>query len=156
MKKRTKIILASLVLIIGLVITGALAKRITPLSWNSDQVNVPLFSNQAINGYDPVAYFTENKAVEGKENHTLSWKGADWYFSTAENKSLFEENAEAYAPQFGGFCSFAVSKGFTANTDPNTFEVIDGKLYLFADEGMKANWKANQTENMKKCTDNWK
>jgi YHS domain-containing protein len=156
MKKRTKIILISLVTIIALVFTFAKIKRVSPLSWGHKAVNQPMLSSQAINGYDAVAYFTLNKAVLGNEAYLYNWKNANWNFSSEENKKLFIENPEKYTPQFGGYCSFAVSKGFTANTDPTSFEIIDEKLYLFADEGMKSNWKENQNENLQKCEANWK
>ena len=156
MKKRTKIILISFIVILALVFTLAKVKRISPLSWGHKEVNQPMFSNQAINAYDPVAYFTKNKAVTGNEAYSYQWKNAVWDFSSEKNKTLFIENPEKYTPQFGGYCSFAVSKGFTANTDPNSFEIIDGKLYLFADEEMKSNWKENQKENLQKCETNWK
>jgi YHS domain-containing protein len=137
------------------VFTIAKIKRVTPLSWEHKQINTAMFSNTAANGYDVVAYFTQNKAVEGNEEFSFNWKETDWLFSTIENKNLFAANPEQYAPQLGGFCGFATSKGFTANTDPNTFEVIDGKLFLFADENMRTNWKENQAENMEKCLNNW-
>ncbi len=156
MKKRTKIILISLLAIITMVFTFAKVKRVSPLSWGHKEVNQSMFSNEAINGYDAVAYFTENKAVLGDEAYSYNWKNADWNFSSEENKKLFIENSEKYTPQFGGYCSFAVSKGFTANTNPNSFEFIEGKLYLFADEGMKSNWKKNQKENLQKCETDWK
>ena len=156
MKKRTKIILISLLVIITLVFTFAKVERVSPLSWGHEEVNQPMFSKQAINGYDAVAYFTVNKAVLGNNAYSYKWKNADWNFSSEENKNLFIENPEKYAPQYGGYCAFAVSKGFTANTDPNSFEIIDGKLYLFADEGVKSDWKENQTENLQKCNANWK
>ncbi|MDO5979349.1 YHS domain-containing (seleno)protein [Flavivirga spongiicola] len=156
MKKRTKIILVLFVVIITLVFTVAKVKRISPLSWGDKGVNKPMFSNQAINGYDAVTYFIENKAVLGNETYSYNWKNADWNFSSEENKNLFIGNPGKYAPQYGGYCAFAVSKGFTANTNPNSFEVIDGKLYLFDGEGVKADWKENLKENLQKCETNWK
>lgn len=156
MKKRTKIILISLAAFIVLVFTFSKVKRVSPLSLGHKEVNQSMFSNQAINGYDAIAYFTENKAVPGNEAYSYNWKGADWNFSSEENKKLFSENPEKYAPQYGGYCSFAVSKGFTANTDPNTFEIIEEKLYLFDGESVKEDWKANLKENLQKCEMNWK
>lgn len=156
MKKGIKIILIVFAAMLVLVVTAAKVKRVFPLSWGHKEVNHPLFSNEAINGYDAVAYFTENKAVLGNTAYSYNWKNAIWSFSSDRNKQLFIENPEKFAPQFGGYCSFAVSKGFTANTDPTSFQISDEKLYLFADEGMKSNWKENQKENLQKCKANWK
>lgn len=156
MKKRTKLILVSLVVLLAVVFTFTKVKRISPLSWGHHEVNQPMFSNQAINGYDAVAYFTESKAVIGDEDYSHEWKDAHWTFSSEENKNLFIQDPGKYTPQFGGYCSFAVSKGFTANTDPNSFQIIDDKLYLFADNGMKSNWNKNRTENLQKGETNWR
>lgn len=156
MRKGIKIGLIVLGTMLVLVFTIAKVKRVSPLSWGHKEVNQPMFSSQAINGFDPVAYFKENKAVPGNETYSFHWKNADWSFSSKENKKLFAENPEKYAPQYGGYCAFAVSKGFTANTDPNSFEISDGKLYLFDGESVKADWKANQEENLQKGELNWK
>lgn len=155
MKKRTKIIIILSIVLFGLVFTFTKVKRITPLSWGHHKVNQPMFSDQAINGYDPVAYFKDNKGVPGATEHSYTWQNADWYFSSKENKKLFSKNPEKYAPAFGGYCSFAISKGFTANTDPDVFEIIEGKLYLFADKEMQSKWKENLQENLKICETNW-
>ena len=155
MKRTVKIIGIVLLCLVAIVIVFAKVKRITPLSWGHKEVNQPMFSSEAINGYDPVAYTTENKAVAGNEKISHTWNDADWYFSTEENKNLFAANPEKYVPQFGGYCAFAVSKGFTANIDPNAFEVINGKVYLFADEKVKSDWMGNQVENLKTAEANW-
>ncbi len=156
MKRRTRIVLIALVALIVLVFTFAKVKRVSPLAWGHKEVNQPMFSNEAINGYDAVAYFTENKAILGDEAHSYNWKNTDWRFSSQENKKLFAENPEKYAPQFGGYCAFAVSKGFTANSNPDIFESIDGKLYLFDNEEVRVDWKENLEDNLKKCEENWK
>ncbi|PKV52795.1 hypothetical protein ATE84_4922 [Aquimarina sp. MAR_2010_214] len=156
MKKRTKIILLSLVAIVAFIFIFAKANRISPLSWGHKEVNQSMFSNEAANGYDVVAYFTENKAIVGNETYSFNWKNADWFFSSEENKSLFIQNPEKYTPQYGGYCAFAVSTGFTANTDPNSFEIIDDKLYLFDGKSVKTDWKKNLKENLQKCGMNWK
>lgn len=156
MKKRTKIILIAVASFFVLIISFSVLKRVSPLSMGHKEINKPLFSDEAINGYDPVAYFTENKAVEGNKEYTFQWQDATWYFSSEANKNAFSQNPEKYAPQYGGYCSFAVSKGFTANTDPNAFTIYDGKLYLFDSEGVKNDWLSNPSENLKQCDTNWK
>ena len=157
MKKRTlKIIGIVLLVLIGIVFTFAKVNRVTPLSWNHNSINQPMFSNQAINGYDAVAYLTQNSAIKGNESFSYNWNDATWFFENKENKNAFIENPKKYAPQYGGFCSFAVSKGFTANTNPNSFEIIDGKIYLFADNDIKSEWLNQKDENLKIANKNWK
>ena len=67
-------------------------------------------SNQAVRGYDPVAYFTEGKPVKGEQSLTYHWKDANWYFSSKENLDSFMKNPEKYAPQYGGYCAYGMSE----------------------------------------------
>ncbi len=155
MKKVGKVLLLVIVVLVGLVLVFAISNRISPLAFGHKQVNHTMFSDEAINGYDVVAYFTESKAIEGTEDHTHVWREASWNFSSSENKELFKANPETYAPQYGGYCAFAASKGFTANPEPDSFEIIDGKLYLFAGEEVKTEWLAQLEENIKAADKNW-
>lgn len=117
----------------------------------------PIFSTSkgAIKGYDPVAYFKEMKAVEGSQEFLFEWKGANWYFSTKENLNAFKEDPEAYAPQYGGYCAYAVSQGYTYRTNPEAWKIVDGKLYLNYSAGIKKKWEANQTEFIQLANGNW-
>ena len=100
------------------------------------EVNTGYFGNVAIKGYDPVAYFTEQRAVKGSENFSHSWLGAEWNFSSARHKQLFSENPVRYAPQYGGHCADGVAYGTTtSNIDPQAWRIIEGKLYLNYDQG---------------------
>ncbi|MDP4680070.1 MAG: hypothetical protein NWS46_06840 [Cyclobacteriaceae bacterium] len=128
--KVLKIIGITLLVIVGLVLIFTTMKKITPLSWSSKKVNQPLFSNQAINGYDAVAYFSENKAIEGDKMYTFDWENTKWYFLSEGNKKSFIVNPEKYTSEYGGYCVFAVSKGFTADTYPNSFEMVISYTYL--------------------------
>ena len=155
MKKSIKIavgIILGLVLLLGIF---AKMERISPLAWGHAEINTPAFSDEAINGFDAVAFHTQNKAVKGTEVHLHRWKGADWKFASAENLRLFKEDPAQYAPQFGGYCAFAVSKGFTANPVDRTFGLVEGKLYLFADETVKSEWMANSEANLAQSLANW-
>ena len=80
--------------------------------------------------------------MPGNSEFTVTWDDADWQFASAENMMLFEQDPEAYAPQFGGFCSFAASKGFTADISPDAWHVHDRKLYVFADKNVQDDWVA--------------
>ena len=92
----------------------------------------PVFETRAgaIRGYDAVAYFTESKPVRGNKDYVVEWNGARWYFASAENRDRFEADPNKYAPQYGGYCAWAVANGYTASTDPGAWSIKDGKLYL--------------------------
>ena len=90
-----------------------------------------LKNNLAIQGYDPVAYFTEAKAIEGSEKITHKNNGVIYRFASEANKSLFRSDPAKYEPQYGGYCAYAMADGDKVRIDPETFKVIDGKLYLF-------------------------
>jgi len=99
-------------------------------------VNTGYFGNVAIQGYDPVAYFTEGRAVQGSPDITQSWLGATWHFASNKHRDAFAAEPMSYAPQYGGFCAGSVSFGHvTDNIDPNSWRIIDGKLYLFGGSG---------------------
>lgn len=86
----------------------------------------------AIQGYDPVAYFTERKAKEGKDNITFEYKGITYKFSSKKNRDIFKANPEKYEPTYGGWCAYAMGvDGSKVKIDPETFKIKDGKLYLF-------------------------
>lgn len=109
----------------------------------------------AINGYDPVAYFTDKKPVTGDATHSATWNGAEWRFASAANKAAFEAAPEDYAPQFGGYCAYAVSKGYTAPTDPYAWTVHDGKLYLNFSLRARELWSEDIPGNIAKGRANW-
>ncbi|WP_394240857.1 YHS domain-containing (seleno)protein [Vibrio astriarenae] len=113
------------------------------------------FFGKAIKGYDPVAYFTEGKPIEGDSDFQYEWNGADWYFSSQENLDRFVGNPERYAPQYGGYCAWAVSKGYTAKIDPNAWSVVDGKLYLNYNKSVQSTWQQDIAGNIAKGDANW-
>ena len=118
----------------------------------------PVFTargNLAIRGYDPVAYFTEGKAVKGDKDFTLGWQGADWRFASAENRDAFSEDPEKYAPQYGGYCAWAVSRDYTAPTDPDAFTVVNGKLYLNYNRKIMEQWLEDRDANIESADRNW-
>jgi YHS domain-containing protein len=112
-------------------------------------------SDQAIRGYDPVAYFKEGKPVKGNEKLSYQWKGANWYFSSKQNLDLFAKGPEQYAPQYGGYCAYGMSEGHKAPTDPNAWTIVDGKLYLNYSLEVKEKWTKNQKERIDQANENW-
>lgn len=91
-----------------------------------------LESGLAIQGYDPVAYFVAGKAIEGKKELSVFFEGVKYYFSSPSNKEAFIKNPRRYEPQYGGWCAYAMgATGEKVSIDPETFKILDGKLYLF-------------------------
>jgi len=109
----------------------------------------------AVKGADVVAYFTERRAVIGKAEHSTTWRGATWRFSSAANLATFKANPEKYAPQYGGYCAYAVSKGYTAKIEPEAWSIVDGKLYLNYSLGVRSLWATNKRERIRKADTNW-
>lgn len=109
----------------------------------------------AINGYDPVAYFKQRKAVEGQAKFSTKWENATWHFSSEENKALFVNSPKKYAPQYGGYCAFAVSYGSTATTVPEAWSIVDNKLYLNNSLGVRSRWETDIPGFIKKANKNW-
>ena len=109
----------------------------------------------AINGYDPVAYFKETKAVKGDVKFTYKWKDAEWHFATAKNREEFIVNPEKYAPQFGGYCAYGASQNHKAPTEPEAFTITEGKLYLNYNEAVKSKWSKDHKALIKKADENW-
>ncbi len=117
----------------------------------------PVYSwrRKALRGYDPVAYFTHGRPVEGSERFTHQWQGATWRFASAENRDSFAADPERYAPQYGGYCAWAVSQGYTASTDPEAWRIVDGKLYLNYSKSVQRRWEKDIPGNIGKADRNW-
>ena len=143
--------------IIAAILT-ALAFAVLPFTHSTAEAKEPVYQSlfgTAIDGTDPVAYFTEGRPVEGSSDITHEWNGAKWRFSTEENRAKFAENPEAYAPQYGGYCAWAVSQGYTASTDPNAWKIVDGKLYLNYNKSVQSKWEQNIPGNIQAADKNW-
>ena len=114
----------------------------------------------AISGYDPVTYFKQNKAVKGKKEFAVYAEGVTYYLSSADNKEEFKNNFSKYEPQYGGWCAYAMGNdGTKVEVDPETFKIIDGKLFLFYNRLFNNTLKSwNKDEaNLKSHADaNWK
>ena len=108
----------------------------------ADAIYTSYFSNNAVGGYDTVAYFTVGKPLKGKSKYSTSYKKTKWLFSSAEHLALFEANPSKYAPQYGGFCAWAVAaKNSRASGDPLRWNIVNGKLYLNYDKEIQQLWK---------------
>ncbi len=117
-------------------------------------VNATLFG-VAIKGYDPVAYFTDAKPVKGESEFAFEWMGATWRFASAAHRDSFQAAPEKYAPQYGGFCAWAVSQDYTAGIDPAAWKIVNGKLYLNYSLEVQKKWEGDVPGNIAKADVNW-
>jgi YHS domain-containing protein len=120
---------------------------------NANHIN--LVDKVAIQGYDPVAYFESNKAIEGNKEIKTEYNGAIYYFSSESNKALFLKNPSQYEPQFGGFCAYGVSEGHESPIKPEAFTIVDNKLYLNYNLKVKEIWSKDRAARIEKATINW-
>ncbi len=135
----------------------------TPVSaQNSSSTRVKQFNLEktlAIQGYDPVLYFTKNKAVKGSSKFLYKYLGVTYHFFSAVSKKEFESNPEKYEPQFGGWCAYAMgNSGDKVEVDPETFKIIDGKLYLFYNayfNNTLNSWNKDEKNLKAKANKNW-
>jgi hypothetical protein len=119
----------------------------------SQQINST--SGLALKGYDAVAYFTDGKAVAGSRNFTHQWHGVEWRFASAANRDAFAAEPAKYAPQYGGFCAWAVANGYTAEIDPTAFKVVENRLYLNYSKSVQRDWEKDVPGNISKADGNW-
>lgn len=109
----------------------------------------------AIRGFDPVAYFTDHKAVKGNQAYSFEYQGATWLFSSATNRDLFAANPSRYTPQYGGYCAYAVSRNTTASIKPEYFTIHDGKLYLNYSQSVMKKWTKDKQRYIQEADQNW-
>lgn len=117
----------------------------------------PLFTENgvAIRGFDPVAYFTQGGPVRGRADHAADWGGATWHFASAGNRAAFLADPGAYAPQYGGYCAWAVARGYTAAIDPQAWRIVDGRLYLNFSPRIQRRWEQDIPGNITRADANW-
>ncbi len=121
----------------------------------ADFVNTGFFGSTAIKGYDAVAYHTQSKPVEGSKEFTVEWNDATWRFSSAENRDLFKADPTKYAPQYGGWCAYAMAQGKKVNIDPEAWKIVDGKLYLNYSKKVQADWSKDIPGYVTKADAEW-
>ena len=138
----------------NLILLSLVAALATPAALAADPINATR-KGVAIEGYDVVAYHTEGKAMKGRQEFTHEFQGAEFRFANAENRDLFAGAPEKYAPQYGGYCAFAVAKGSTAPIDPLAWDIVDGKLYLNYSKKIRKKWQADRAEFIRQADANW-
>jgi YHS domain-containing protein len=148
MKKHILILFISF---IGLSISAQTAVRRT--------TEYNLENKVALQGYDPVAYFIQKKALKGKATLATTYEGVVYYFSTQTNKEIFAKNPSQYEPQFGGWCAYAMgANAEKVEINPETFKIVDGKLYVFYNayfNNTLKSWNKDEVHLKKKAEANW-
>ena len=109
----------------------------------------------ALRGYDPVAYFTENKPVKGSPAYQVAHKGSTFHFASQANRDLFKADPARYAPQYDGFCAYGTAAGYKAAIDPAAYSIVDGKLYLNYNADIQKKWRADIPGYIAKADKNW-
>jgi hypothetical protein len=112
-------------------------------------------SGLALKGYDPVGYYEQNRPVKGSPDFTHQWNGATWRFASARSRDLFIADQEKYAPQYGGYCAWAVSNNYTADIDPEAWKIVNGKLYLNYSKSVQKMWEPEAQKRIADADRNW-
>ncbi len=139
----------------GAVLFVMMLAFVSPALAAKDLVYTGWLSNAAVGGYDAVSYFTEGKPVKGSDDYAFEYNGATWLFASAGNRDAFAANPARYAPQYGGYCAWAVSQGYTAKGDPGQWKIVNDKLYLNYNADVKARWEQNIPGNIRSGDANW-
>jgi len=109
----------------------------------------------AVEGYDVVAYFEVGRPVKGWAQHKAMWNGAEWWFASGEARDKFLSEPMRFAPQFGGYCAWAVSNNYTAEIEPDAWKIVDGKLYLNYNKDVRTMWAREQEKRIAAGERNW-
>ena len=133
----------------------ALALLAAPALAREKAIVTNVLTGVAISGYDPVAYFTEDAAIEGSPRHELQWGGVTWYFSSAANRDVFARAPEIYAPLFGGHCAMSMARGHLSQGNPQIFRVVGGRLMLFYSIGNRAAFDLSPANALVQGTAHW-
>ena len=112
-------------------------------------------SGRALQGYDPVAFFTKGKPVKGNPTIFSKTNGATYYFASAEDKDLFDKDPAKYTPQFGGYCAYGVSKGDLVKIEVDAFQIVSGRLLLQYNKGIRDKFNKDPGGNLKAADANW-
>ncbi|MCP5161710.1 MAG: YHS domain-containing protein [Hahellaceae bacterium] len=127
----------------------------SPSLFAKSPIYTAFFSDLAVSGYDTVAYFTEGKPVKGESSFSTEYQGAKWLFSSQAHLDKFKAEPQKYAPQYGGYCAWAVANNDTAKGDPLQWYLQDGKLYLNYDAEIRAKWLKDKDALIIKADANW-
>jgi YHS domain-containing protein len=119
-----------------------------------DLVNVDK-EGLALQGHDPVAFFTDGRPVKGDPAITAKHRGATYRFTSAASREAFAKEPDRYAPAFGGFCAYGLSQGYTAPIEIGTWQIVEGRLLLNYNASVKKKFDADRAGLLKKADSNW-
>jgi YHS domain-containing protein len=140
----------------AVVLVAALAPSATAQDASGADRHFNTNSNGVVlHGYDPVSYFSDDGPREGTASISAEWAGVTWHFASEENREDFLADPERYAPAYGGYCSFAVSRGGTADIDPEAYVVHDGTLYVNLSNFFNQRFRLSIDENIRRADENW-
>ena len=120
-------------------------------AWGADVTH----STPGLNGYDPVAYFTDGKPMKGSGYHVAEYQGVTYAFASSGHKDLFDANPEKYVPAYGGYCAYGVAVGKKFVSDPEAWKIVEGTLYLNLDKNIQSKWAKDIPGYIKKADSNW-
>lgn len=109
----------------------------------------------AIQGYDPVAFFTDGKPVKGDAKFVVRHNGATYFFASKEHRDAFKVEPTKYEPAFGGYCAYGVSRGKVVEIDVDAFQIVDGRLLLQYSKGVRNDFNKDAKANLSKADANW-
>ena len=130
-------------MILAVAVSGLPLIAAAPAAQAEPPIYTGVFSNIALQGHDPVAYFAEGKPVKGDEAFSTEYMGAQFRFASAANRDAFLADPQAYAPQYGGYCAWAMADGKHAKGDARHWRIVDGKLYLNYNKSIQKKWDAD-------------
>ena len=142
---KLKVTLLAVVFLLAVAASAQKTKRLVNVDENGT----------GLQGHDPVAYFTENKPVKGDPKFSSVYNGARYWFASAENKAAFDAEPAKYEPQFGGYCAYGMSRGYTAPIKPEAFQIVDGRLLLQYNLDVREKFNEDTRGNLKKADENW-
>jgi len=126
-----------------------------PAAADQPPVHTGLLSRVAVGGYDPVAYFTQGQPVRGDARFRTTHAGYEYRFASAANLAAFRADPARYLPQYGGYCAWAVSNGYTAPGDPRNWRIVDGRLYLNYNDEIQRRWEGDIPGHIRRANGNW-
>ena len=145
LKSRRRVLAAAILSVVSVAVFAQDPRTV------SRDTNLP-----ALQGYDPVTYFTADRPQRGRPEYSAAHAGATYHFVSKDNQSRFAAEPQKYAPQFGGHCAYAASRGYKAPGSPMDYQIVDGKLYMNFNADVHKQWQEDVRANIAKGERNWK
>jgi len=137
-----------------LIVALMLFSALSPIASAKDLLNLD-GNGVAIQGYDPVAFFTDNRPVKGNPQFQSEYRSAKYFFVSAEHKATFDREPAKYEPQFGGYCAYGASTGRKAPIKIEAWQIVNGRLLMQYDLDIKDKFNQDQLGNLQKADQKW-